>query len=166
MIGKETIKLNFVKCLFVLAGLSFLSLVDKPREIKTDTYSGIIFAKHPFERGNSFVPTDVEIYRAESILIKRLVAIFGSDPDLSEESYAKKKKIIEDIKLYKRRYFGIVNTVKKKIIFIEFVHPNAISNDAWKSPKWGMDGGGHMFWSIRFNTESEMFYDLWINDKI
>lgn len=154
-----------ISCL-ILASLLFVSFTDRPREIKTDNYSGVIFSKHPFYRGTSFLPTDTEIYRAESILEKRMVAVFGSDPDMSEESFQKKKKIVEDIKLYKRRYFGIVNTVKKKILFIEFVHPSAINNDAWKSPKWGMDGGGHMFWSIRFNTESEMFYDLWINAEI
>lgn len=162
----KSIKLNFARIFFVLICFLLTSLIDKPREIKTDNYSGIVFEKHPFNKSDSFMPTDLEIHRAESLLLKRLVAIFGSDPDMSQGSYEKKIKIIEDIKLYKRRYFGIINTVKKKIIYIEFVHPNAINNDAWKSPKWGMDGGGHMFWSIRFNMESEMFYDLWINADI
>jgi len=154
-----------ISCIILTSWL-FFSFVDRPREIITDNYSGIVFSKHPFNRGASFAPTDTEIHRAESILETRMIAIFGSDPDMTEESFEKKKKIIQDIKLYKRRYFGIVNTVKKKILFIEFVHPFAINNDAWKIPKWGMDGGGYMFWTIRFNSESEMFYDLLINSEI
>jgi len=159
-------KIYFKIFLLVLSTFIIFSYSDKPKEIKTDNYSGIIFDKHPFNRSESFMPTEVEIHRLETLLEKRLVAVFGSDSDMSKESYGFKTKIIEDITKYKRRYFGIVNTVKKKIIYVEFVHPDIITNDSWKSPKWGMDGGGYLFWSIRFNMESELFYDLWINAKI
>ena len=157
-------KLLYFSSLLTLAWL-FLS-AERPREVVSDHYSGYIFAKHAYIRSKFFIPTISEIHEAETTLDAKIVAVLASDFDHSEKSLVKKQKIAEQLRSYKRRYFGIINTVKKKILFIEFVHEELITGDEWKHPKWSIDGGGHQFWTIRFNISSGLFYDLWINEDV
>jgi hypothetical protein len=151
--------------LFALV-ISSYTPAEKPREINTSGYSGIVYSKHAFIRSKFFTPTDAEVHAAEELLEKRIHAVLGGDFDHSEESMIKKQHIAAELPNYKRRYYGLINTVKKKILYIEFIHQELITSDAWKHPKWFIDGGGHQFWSIRFNISTGLFYDLWINAEL
>jgi hypothetical protein len=151
---------------FVLLAVYSFAPAEKPREINFPNYSGYVYSKHAFIRSKFFTPGDAEIHAAEELLEKRILAILGGDFDHSEESLVKKQHIASELPNYKRRYYGLINTVKKKILYIEFIHPELITSDAWKHPKWFVDGGGHLFWSIRFNISSGLFYDLWINAEL
>jgi hypothetical protein len=164
-VKRKTRILVFKAACAIFGWFLFVS-AEKPREISTASYSGYVYSKHAFIRSKFFTPGDAEIQTAEELLEKRIHAVLGGDFDHSEESMIKKERIAMELPNYKRRYYGIINTVKKKILYIEFIHCELITSDAWKHPKWFVDGGGHLFWSIRFNISSGLFYDLWINAEI
>src|SRR5688500_193461 len=103
------LKLTFA--LFLTTTVFSFMPAERPRDVNGENYSGYIFAKHPWDRNKSFIPSPAEIHAAETILDEKIVAILASDFDLSEGSLIKKQKIAEELRNYKRRYFGYTNTV-------------------------------------------------------
>src|SRR5688572_785499 len=143
----------------VLVTFSFASCQQqKQREISTKTYSGIIYPKHPFKTEPAYTPSNREVEEIEKLIQEELTHVLSIDHDTSAHTMQNKSNIVVNFLQYKRRYFGWINSANEKLMLIEFVHPIAIGKtDDWKSPKWSMDGGAYLFWSVEYNHSQKKF---------
>jgi hypothetical protein len=141
----------------------FASCAQNNNEYRQQDYEVKIFEKLPFGQQNCFTPSGEQIKKGEDNIKNNLDKVLSLETDTSEYTVYYKKMIRQDFNKYNRRYFGYTNGLNEPILLVEFVHKDFFKDDAWKSAKWSVDGGGYVFWSIEFNLQKHSFDKLWIN---
>lgn len=111
---------------------SILIGCDKaPRDINTEHYVGRVYEEMPNHKDVPIVPYNNEIDEFEKILSSRLNSLIKESTD--ETVKRNGPKILKDLKLYKRRYFGVMTIENERKLMVEFLHPDGLlGQDQWK----------------------------------
>jgi hypothetical protein len=108
--------------------LSIISIAQKPRYIKTDTYEGVAFpiywATNPKEVKNAFFPTNKEIAIMEKKIADSIgVLLSNYEKRIQAEDYGDHSvmhcDIVENLQKFKRQYCGYWSK-GDKVIFAQF----------------------------------------------
>jgi len=66
----------------------------------------------------------------------------------------------DQLKHYKRRYFGRSSIEGEKVIKIEFVFVRCGGQDEWKKIEYTNDNTKDCWWSVQYNIDRDEIYDL------
>lgn len=145
--------------LYILLILLLTMCKDNPRDIYNDEYVGIVYQSHPTDKDISFVPSDNTIRNFEQTIKSDLLKVINN----SSDTILKKNsaKIISDIRLYKRRYFGVITTESFKMLIVDFIHPNSFSiKDEWTNPLWTTTTKDNLNFSIHFYPDDKTLFNI------
>lgn len=147
-INNDTINWNEIK-----TGAFHYKTKDFDVAIFSEDYNGII------EEQERFSPTKNEVLEAEEALNKDLAELNFKKPNQSSSPV-----IHENLKKYKRQYFGYFNEKGEKILFI-----NCFWNDKKDTEKSLLNGevrvfdGGSYFWQVEYNLTTKKLFNLQVN---
>ena len=145
--------------LYILLTLLLTNCKDKPHEIINEEYVGIVYESHPTDKDISFVPSDNIIQNFEQTIKTDLLKVINN----SSDSILKKNsaKIISDIRLYKRRYFGVLTTESLEMLIVDFIHPNSFSKkDEWTNPLWTTTTKDNLNFSLHFYPDDKTLFNI------
>jgi hypothetical protein len=131
----------------------------------TDDFDSVIFtAENAAQTGLSFefnepivdtwTPTKEDVLALENDLLPYL------EQELTPDHYA--YRIIEDLPLYTRQYFGIVLTEGQPLIYANYFC-NAENFDYWLEGNVMVMDGGECFFQVLYNPEDSSFLWLRVN---
>lgn len=167
---------------FILASCSStFKVVEAPTEYTTvvekGRTTGIIFSEDYlcfvcFDDRERFTPTLADINTAERILNEQLESLNGA----LESQYGRCPVIHENLKWYRRQYFGYIDENDQRILFISFdwnrytlydqfrgYHKD--ESDDWKRERIVVLDGCSRHWQIKINLETEELFELRINGE-
>lgn len=156
-------------CLLLLIATPINAQSDnKAQLIKGIKFEGYIFPKSNIidadwmplhEVKERYTPTAEDITTAEEILTKQLK---GTNTQLVNQRKGC-PVIHENLKKYKRQYFGYINNSGEKIIWINLVWGNKEnSSDLDKKVRVVLDGCSY-YWNIKVNLNEGKLFDLIVN---
>lgn len=99
--------------------ISLLSACNNINRTKTQDY--VVFENDSREKDISFKPTNNDIEKAEKRLFEHLDNLTKNNKTILVNNLDKKIPLQENLRYYKRRYFGKMNNQGEQIIEIEFV---------------------------------------------
>lgn len=99
--------------------ISLLSACNNIDRTKTQDY--VVFENDSREKDISFKPTNNDIEKAEKRLFEHLDNLTKNNKTILVNNLDKKIPLQENLRYYKRRYFGKINNQGEQIIEIEFV---------------------------------------------
>ncbi|OJU74614.1 MAG: hypothetical protein BGO09_04665 [Bacteroidetes bacterium 47-18] len=99
--------------------ISLLSACNNIDRTKTQDY--VVFENDSREKDISFKPTNNDIEKAEKRLFEHLDNLTKNNKTILVNNLDKKIPLQENLRYYKRRYFGKMNNQGEQIIEIEFV---------------------------------------------
>jgi hypothetical protein len=123
----------------------------------------VIFKEDPNEKDESFEPTISEVKEVETAFRDYLDIIRQDTINyaLRQQNVPKSEKL----KIYKRRYFGRVNTEGEKVIKAEFIFVTYLTSKERKKEQWKeinyLENKESMCWfSFQYNLERKVIYGL------
>ena len=132
---------------------------------KSENFDCAIFPKEYgdfiFIDGRRFTPTREEVKLAEEALQKDLKKI---NHQLDNQDGTKYNPIIhQNLKSYKRQYFGCIDEDGNKILLINAFWSKEENPDDWLNAGiLVLDGGSH-YWSIKYNIDKHKLFELQVN---
>ena len=157
--------MNKITLLFALISLnmSTRAQVAKPTQIadhfQTSKFDVAIFPKTSIDiiPGKRFTPTRKEVENAEAALAIQLKEL--NKPLVNQY---KSPVIHKKLSKYKRQYFGYINESGKRILFINSFW-NKKEFGYWLASKIDVLDGGSYYWNIKFDIDTQKFFNLYIN---
>ncbi len=129
---------------------------------KTSKFNVAIFPKEYstfFIQQKRFTPTKLEIDKAEFALAKRLKKI-----NKNRSNQSSSPVIDENIRKYKRQYFGFVDENGMKYLLINSFWANdKDQNFNWLNEIVIVKDGGSYYWQIKYFIETDELKDLFVN---
>jgi len=120
----------------------------------------IVFESNIPGKGGGFKPTTNQIDKAESKLLSYLGAKTKNKETIYINSLDGKVPLQDQLKYYKRRYFGNTSIEGEQIIKIEFVFVRCGGREEWKKIDYTKDETKDCWWSVLYNIDRNQVYDL------
>jgi len=151
--------------ILIFAGLLLVAYVanaQKNRYIKTNTYEGVVFAKYiiPSEgiALSSYFPSDKEISLLEKKITYSIRILLLSFEN--QENFKGVCNIAENLKFYKRQYYGYWYNGDKVIRVYFFLH---IPKN-WKEVMYLDNTGGQCnLFRLQYSIKQDKLYDFWVD---
>ena len=159
---------------------STFKIVEKPTDysivIEKGRLTGVVFSKDGscflcrLEDNKRFTPTIDQIEKAETILSKNLQRT--NNPLINQGGNC--PIIHENLKYYRRQYFGYEDSIGNKVIYTTFNWDryslidrirgySKDKNDKWKREKEMVLDGCSFHWEIKINLDNKELFDLGVN---
>ena len=120
----------------------------------------IVFERDTRNKDFSFKPTQNQINKADLKLIDYLETKTKNKETIYINSLDEKIPLHDQLKYYKRRYFGRTSITGELIIKFEFVSVRCGGHDEWKKIEYTNDKTKDCWWSIQYNIDQDQIYDL------
>lgn len=120
----------------------------------------VIFESDPHDKDIGFKPTISQIDEAEQKLFNYLEMKTKTNQTIFINSLNIKVPLQDQLKYYKRRYFGRTSIEGEKIIKIEFVFVRGGGQNEWKKVNYTNDNKKDHYWSVQYSIDHEQIYDL------
>jgi len=151
----------FLSCIFFT--LTFAEM-NGFNPVKGQHYEGVIFpADYPLEYAvgsdyGRWLPGLRDIDEAEALLFSNLAESRFRDP------YIKSclPLIRENLRVYKRQYFGLLDKSGNRIVWINLFLREA---DNWQQELVMVDDGGYGYFNVKINLETKEVFELAINGE-
>ena len=141
--------------------LTILLLTSCNNLEKKFTQDFVVFESDTRDKDIGFKPTTAQIEKAELKLLDYLNLKTKADQTILINSLIDGKVPLQDqLKYYKRRYFGRTSIEGDKIIKIEFVFVRCGGHEEWKKIEYTNDKTKGCWWSVQYNIEHDQIYDL------
>ena len=124
------------------------------------TQDFIVFESDNRDKDIGFKPTTNQIDKAESKLLDYLETKTKDNQTIYVNSLDGKVALQEQLKYYKRRYFGRTSIEGEKIIKIEFVFVRCGGPDEWKQIEYTNEKTTDCWWSIQYSIDRDQIFDL------
>jgi hypothetical protein len=155
-------KNSLIISLLFLSTLTFAQ--TKGGYVKGGDYEGANFSgKHMISKNKNilsyFTPTSEEIDSLEAKIEVRLTELKTTKTDLEFPTF-----IIDNLKDYKRQYFGYVNEKGERIIYFNFFH-NSGNVYGWREGEVVIKDGGYYYWRMKWNLTTNDIIDFYVNGE-
>lgn len=140
--------------------LTILFLTCCKNTERTFTQDFVVFESDTRDKDVGFKLTTDQIDKAESKLLDYLEAETKSNQTIYVNSLDGKVSLQDQLKYYKRRYFGRTNIEGEKNIKIEFVFVRCGGQDEWKQIEYANDKTRDCWWSVQYSIDHDQIYDL------
>jgi hypothetical protein len=136
----------------------------KCEEVSGSNYHGFAFHKDwdvdvtIDDQQGRFTPTDEEIAQAEKLMQKKLAYVNREHPN--QEGMC--PIIDEHLREYKRQYVGFLDVHGYRVLWMNFVWDDKVSNQLNKDILLAEGGCGH-YWHLLVNLDTEKVYGLEVN---
>ena len=154
-IYKLTVMLK--QTIYILAILLLICCNNSARRFTQDF---IVFESDTRDKDIGFKPTTSQIDEAEKKLHEYLKAKTKTNETIFINSLDGKVPLQNQLKYYKRRYFGRTSIEGEQIIKIEFVFVRCGGQDEWKKVDYTNDNTKECWWSVQYNVDQDQIYDL------
>jgi|SRR5690554_48071 len=124
------------------------------------TQDFIVFESNTRDKDVGFKPTTNQIDKAESKLVDYLETKTKNNETIYVNSLDGKVPLQDQLKYYKRRYFGWTSIEGEQIIKIEFVFVRCGGQDEWKNLEYTNDKTKDCWWSVQYSIDHDQIYDL------
>lgn len=135
--------------------------------IKGKNFSGYIFDSEKFalvsieNQVQRYTPTKEDICLAEKLLAKQIKDINKDQLNQTDGC----PKIHKNLSKYVRQYVGFINDKQQKVIWINFIWENEISDKKLQEDIIQSYDGCSYYWNVTVNLNNTQFYDLNVNGK-
>ena len=143
--------------IYILTILFLTSCSDSERK---HTQDFVVYESDTRDKDIGFKPTTSQIDDAEQKLIDYLQTKTKTNQTIFVNSLDGKVPLQEQLKYYKRRYFGRTSIEGEKIIKIEFVFVRCGGQDEWKKVDYTNDNTKDCWWSVQYSVDHDQIYDL------
>lgn len=141
-----------------LVVLLVVSCEDSPRDISTSNYSGRVYSEKPNHKDISFVPSDNDIIEFEKQLNIDLDNVLSESVDTLVQR--NKTKILTDTKKFKRRYYGVPTIESQKMLIVNFIHPDCLTNESqWRDSLWFPNLDNYTWFSIHYYLDDKSLFN-------
>ena len=120
----------------------------------------IVFENDTCATDIGFKPTASQIDSAESKLVEYLVTKTKNNETIYVNSLEGKVPLQEQLKYYKRRYFGRTSIEGGRLIKIEFVFVRCGGQDEWKKMDYTNDKTKECWWCVEYSIGRNQIYSL------
>lgn len=120
----------------------------------------VVFESDTRDKDIGFKPTTNQINKAESKLTDYLESKTKNNETIYVNSLDGKVPLQDQLKYYKRRYFGRTSIEGEKIMKIEFVFVRCGGHDEWKQIEYTNDKTKDCWWSVQYSIDYDQIYDL------
>ena len=120
----------------------------------------IVFEKDTRVKEIGFKPTKSQIDKAESKLFDYLETRMKNNETIYINSLDEKVPLQDQLKYYKRRYFGLTNSAGEQIIKMELVFVRCGGQDEWKKIEYTSYNTKDCWWSVNYNIKQDQITDL------
>jgi hypothetical protein len=120
----------------------------------------VVFESDTRAKDIGFKPTTIQIDKAESKLLDYLETKTKTNQTIYINSLDGKVPLQNQLKYYKRRYFGRTSIEGEKIIKIEFVFVRCGGHDDWKKIEYTNNKTKDCWWSVQYNIDHDQIYEL------
>lgn len=127
---------------------------------KTSRPDSVTFDNDPREKDICFIPTSSQIEKAETRLKEYLSTKSEENQTIYVAELDKKIPLQDELKFYKRRYFGRTSIEGDKIIKIEFVFVHCGGHDDWKKVEYANETTKDCWWSVQYDIDNDQIFDL------
>lgn len=136
----------------------FLTSCDNPDKRFIQDF--IVFEKDTRVKEIGFKPTKSQIDKAESKLFDYLETRMKNNETIYINSLNGKVPLQDQLKYYKRRYFGLTNSAGEQIVKMELVFVRCGGQDEWKKIEYTSDKTKDCWWSVNYNIKHDQIRDL------
>jgi hypothetical protein len=143
--------------IYILTILFLTSCNDSERK---HTQDFVVFESDTRDKDIGFKPTTSQIDEAEQKLLDYLAIKTKTNQTIFVNSLDEKVPLQDQLKYYKRRYFGRTSIEGEKIIKIEFVFVRCGGQDEWKKVDYTNDNTKDCWWSVQYSIDQDQIYDL------
>lgn len=140
--------------------MTVLLLAGCNRTEKTHTPDFIVFESNTRDKEHGFKPTKAQIDKADSKLLDYLEAKTKNNQTIYVNHLDEKIPLQNQLKYFKRRYFGQTNTAGEQIIKTEFVFVRCGGQEEWKRVEYTAEKTKDCWWSVQYNIDHDQIYDL------
>ncbi|MCH5717124.1 hypothetical protein [Niabella hibiscisoli] len=124
------------------------------------TQDFVVFESNTCDKYIGFKPTTSQTDEAEQKLLDYLETRTKTNQTIFVNSLDGKVPLQEQLKYYKRRYFGMTSIEGEKIIKIEFVSVRCGGQDEWRKIEYTSDKTKECWWSVQYSIDNNQIYDL------
>ncbi|QGW27508.1 hypothetical protein [Phnomibacter ginsenosidimutans] len=143
--------------IYILTILFLMSCNDSERR---HTQAFVVYESDTRDKDIGFKPTTTQIDDAEKKLLDYLETKTKTNQTIFVNSLDGKVPLQDQLKYYKRRYFGRTSIEGEKIIKIEFVFVRCGGQDEWKKVDYTNDNTKDCWWSVQYSVDHDQIYDL------
>jgi hypothetical protein len=143
--------------IYILTILFLTSCNDSERK---HTQDFVVFESDTRDKDIGFKPTTSQIDEAEQKLLDYLEMKTKTNQTIFVNSLDGKVPLQDQLKYYKRRYFGRTSIEGDHIIKIEFVLVRCGGQDEWKKIGYTNEEIKGCWWSVQYNMDTNQIYDL------
>lgn len=111
-----------------------------------------------------FKPSCEQIEKADMKFLEYLESRTKNNSTVLINSIDGMVPLQEQLKYYKRRYFGLINNGGERVIKVEFVFARCGGNDEWKKLEYTNIGTKECWWSVLYNIGQDRITDLNFNE--
>jgi hypothetical protein len=120
----------------------------------------IVYKSDTRTKDIGFKPTTNQINKANTKLLNYLDTKSKNNQTVFKNSLEGKVPLQNQLKYYKRRYFGQINIGGEQIIKIEFVFVRCGGQDEWKKIEYTNVQTKDCWWSVIYNIDKDQILDL------
>lgn len=141
------------------------TIIQLPTFIKGKDFSGYIFNAEHFvllsidNQNKRFTPTEADVIQTEKLIKNQINCL---NKELLNQSDGC-PKIHKNLKKYIRQYVGYIDSDGNKIIWVNFIWKNEVSNEKLKEDFIQVFDGCSHYWNLKVNLQENKIYDLKIN---
>jgi len=157
-------------CIFIFATTFPLNaFCQEAQYIKGRNYKGYVFPEDHnafvgiLNQSSRFFPDEQIIKSFESVLSSKIDCLTKEIPDQGERC----PNIAKKLRKYTRQYFGFITNDQERVLYVNFVWSK--SDDLILSKidneYIGFYGGCSFYWNVKYNLDTDVFYDLRVNTK-
>lgn len=155
--------------IFIAIIFSFNVYGQNAQCIKGKKYKGYVFPKDHNaligiqNQSSRFVPDKKDIEYFESVLRERIVNLTKEIPDQGERC----PNIAKKLRKYTRQYFGFITNDQERVLYVNFVWSKSddLILSKINTENIGVYGGCSFYWNVKYNLDTDVFYDLRVNTK-
>ncbi|MDI9868954.1 hypothetical protein [Flectobacillus roseus] len=120
----------------------------------------VVFESGTRDKNTGFKPTTIQIDKADAKLVEYLEAKTKNNEAIYVNSLDGNVPLQDQLKYYKRRYFGRISIEGEQIMKIEFVFVRCGGQDEWKQIEYTNDKTKECWWSVQYSIDHNEIYDL------
>lgn len=147
--------------------MMLLLLYSNPVFIKGQNFKGYIFPEKHFvlisinNQSKRYTPTEEDIILAEKVLSKKI-----RQANLKKINQGKDCPQIDiNLKRYFRQYVGFIDKDGNRIVWINLLWENYMSEESLKKDIVQVLDGCSYYWNISVNIDKELLQDLSVNGR-
>lgn len=149
--------------LLLLGLLLFVS--QEPTYIKGKKFSGYIFnAMHQvliMDEDKRYTPTEADIILTEKLIVEKIKELNKRQENQSHGCPV----IHKSLRRYVRQYVGFINAKGEKVVWINFIWKDRVSDEELKEDIVVVNDGCSYFWTIKVNLFTLTLHDLQISGQ-